>query len=219
MKRLLNQSEAAALRELNTITARYGLIANAKVRVADVLPIEGSGISAALYKYSLMAHFDFVITNEEHIPQFAVEFDDPTHDLPRSKARDEKKDALCRRFDFSFLRIKINYLPKVYNELSLLEWIIDVYYLQQAFFEAQEKGQIPYDEPFDPFFIWKTGSDGDTRRFPYWISRDAKSVASKASRSGQGRSTRHDRLHWARCTWKHQRYRIYKNQQHTRRAC
>lgn len=51
--------------------------------------------------------------------------------------------------------------------------IIDVYYLQQAFFDAQEKGQVPYDEPFDPFFIWITGRDGDTRRYPYWISRNA----------------------------------------------
>jgi hypothetical protein len=173
MKRLLNQSEVAELRELNTITARYGLMVNAKVRVADVLPIEGSGISDDLYKYSLMAHFDFLLTNEEHIPQFAVEFDGPTHELRRSKAWDEKKDALCRRFAFPLLRIKINYLPKIYNELSLLKWIIDVYYLQEAFFAAQEKGQIPYDEPFDPFFIWGTGSDGDTRRFPYWISRNA----------------------------------------------
>lgn len=121
MKRLLNQSEAAALRELNTITARYGLIVNAKVRVADVLPIEGSGIAADLYKYSLMAHFDFLVTNEEHIPEFAVEFDGPSHELPRSQAWDAKKDALCRRFDLPLLRIKINYLPKLYNELSLLE--------------------------------------------------------------------------------------------------
>jgi hypothetical protein len=136
---------------LNTITARYGLMVNAKVRVADVLPIEGSGISDDLYKYSLMAHFDFLLTNEEHIPQFAVEFDGPTHELRRSKAWDEKKDALCRRFAFPLLRIKINYLPNIYNELSLLKWIIDVYYLQEAFFAAQEKGQIPYDEPFTHF--------------------------------------------------------------------
>jgi hypothetical protein len=185
MKRLLNQSEAAALRELNSISSRYGLVVNAKVRVADVFPIERSGIPADLYKYCLMAHFDFLVTNEEHIPQFAVEFDGPSHELPRAKALDEKKDGICRRFEFPLLRIKINYLPKIYNELSLLEWIIDVYYLAQAFFEAQEKGQIPYDEPFDPFFIDITGTDGDRRRFPYWISRNASMSLRKLHSQGK----------------------------------
>ncbi len=47
-----------------------------KVRVADVLPIENSGLSNAEYSYALRSHFDWVVTEgEDRDPQFAVEFD------------------------------------------------------------------------------------------------------------------------------------------------
>jgi hypothetical protein len=185
MKRLLNGSEEATLKELNSVGSRHGLRVNAKVRVADVCPIERSGIPEDLYKYALMAHFDFLITNDDFVPQFAVEFDGPSHATPRSKVLDKNKDAICRKFNFPLLRIKINYLPKRYNNLSLLEWIIDVYYLAQAFDEAQEKGYVPYDEPFDPFFITITNEDGHTRRFPYWISRNANLALQKLHSLGK----------------------------------
>ena len=93
--------------------------------------------------------------------------------MPQAKILDAKKDTLCRIFEFPLLRIKVNYLPKKYNNLSLLEWIIDVYYLEQSFYRAQEQGQIPYDEPFDPFFFDITDAEGDRKRYPYWISRNA----------------------------------------------
>ena len=71
---MLNRSEEDTLKELNLVTSRYGLQVHTKVRMADVCPIEGRGIPDDLYKYALMAHFDFLVTNEEYIPQFAVEF-------------------------------------------------------------------------------------------------------------------------------------------------
>lgn len=185
MKRLLNRSEEDALRELNSVASPYGLRVNATVRVADVCPIEGSGIPADLYRYALMAHFDFLVTNEGHVPKFAVEFDGPSHNTPEVRLLDAKKDTICQTFKFPLLHIKISYLPKRYNNLSLLEWIIDVYYLEQAFNEAQEKGQVPYDEPFDPFFVLATGASGDTRRFPYWISRDANIAIHRLHRQGK----------------------------------
>jgi hypothetical protein len=42
--------------------------------------------------------------------------------------------------------------------------------LEKAFYEAQEVGHIPWDEPFDPAFIDPGGSGG---RFPYWLSASA----------------------------------------------
>jgi Protein of unknown function (DUF2726) len=159
VKRFLNRSEENALTELNSVVSPYDLHVNAKVRLADVFEIKRSGISEELYRYTLMAHFDFLITDATYTPQFAVEFDGPGHDA----TLDAKKDEVCRLFFFPLLRIKINYLPKTYNNLSLLEWIIDVYYLEKAFNEAQAKGEVPYDEPFDPFFITLTGADGDVR--------------------------------------------------------
>ena len=185
MKRLLNRAEQDALKELNSAASPYGLRVNAKVRVADVCPINGSRLLADLYRYALMAHFDFLITNEDHVPQFAVEFDGPGHDTSEVRLLDAKKDAICRHFGFPLLRVKISYLPKKYNNLSLLQWIIDVYYLEQAFNDAQENGQISYDEAFDPFFILTTGIEGDTRRYPYWISRDSNIAIQRLYRQGK----------------------------------
>ena len=173
------------LQELASVAAPYGLRVNTKVRVADVCPTEGSGISKELFKYALMAHFDFLMTNDDHVPQFAVEFDGPHHNTPKIKLLDAKKDALCQVFNFPLLRIKISYLPKKYNRLSLLEWIIDVYHMEEAFNEAQAKGNIPPDEPFDPFLILATGVNGDTRRFPYWISRDANIAIKRLHKQGK----------------------------------
>jgi Protein of unknown function (DUF2726) len=107
VKRLLNRSEEDALSALNAAVAEYALQVHVKTRVADALPIERSGISSDLFSYALKAHFDFLVTDEDTHPKFAVEFDGRGHD----PARDHKKDAICRFFEFPLLRIKINYLP------------------------------------------------------------------------------------------------------------
>src|SRR5690348_9621608 len=106
VKRLINKSEEHELETLNSIVAPYNLHVNPKIRIADVFPIERSGISKELYSYALMAHFDFLMTDETHVPQFAVEFDGQSHNAANTKIRDAKKDELCRFFDFPLLRIK-----------------------------------------------------------------------------------------------------------------
>ena len=63
-----------------------------------MLPIERSGIEREHYDYALRAHFDFVVSDSNHGPLFAVEFDGPSHDDEEQKARDAKKDWLARHF-------------------------------------------------------------------------------------------------------------------------
>src|SRR5262249_14444531 len=55
-------------------------------------------------------------------------------------------------------------------------WIIEVIQAQQWFNEAQEKGDIAFDEPFDPMFII---SDGSGRKWPYWLSATAMAQINK----------------------------------------
>ena len=154
-----------------------------KVRVADVLPIEGSGIESAVFKYALQAHFDFVVTDAAHTPVFAVEFDGPGHrDDEDQIARDLKKNSLCARFAFPLLRINDNYVSRLYNQRTLLVWIVEVYELQKAFTEAQDRGAIPLDEPFDPMLFI---TSGDSREpFPYWIGRRARLRLLELAKSG-----------------------------------
>ena len=117
-----------------------------------------------------MAHFDFVVYNEDFLPEFAVEFDGPTHQDQRQQERDKKKNHLCHLFSLPLLRIKHRHISRKYNEMTLLSWIVNVYYLEIAFYEAQEAVPIPDDETFDPFSFMTVSKQLD---YPYWISRKA----------------------------------------------
>lgn len=52
--------------------------------MADVLQIEGSGVSNEEYGYALKAHFDFVVADLDSTAEFLVEFRrSSTQDRPR----------------------------------------------------------------------------------------------------------------------------------------
>jgi hypothetical protein len=168
-KRLLNRQEEKAHGELQRVAADHGYVAYPKVRVADVLPIEDSGISDEQYSYALKAHFDFVACDADFNPIFVVEFDGPTHREATQKHRDALKNDLCRRFDLPLLRINANHLIEKYIKAFLLRWIVSAWELQKSFDEAQEKGQIPWDEGFDPIMLWHSGETIEEIH-PHWLS-------------------------------------------------
>ena len=56
--------------------------------------------------------------------------------------------ALCRIFKFSHWRIGINYFPKLYNDLGLLQRIIDVYALQENSMTLRRKVWCLMMNPF-----------------------------------------------------------------------
>jgi Protein of unknown function (DUF2726) len=140
----------------------------AKVRVADILPIEGSGVTSEDYRFALQAHFDFLVSDGEHHPLFAVEVDGPQHATPEQAARDGRKDSLCERFDFPILRINAKWLKEQYLGFSLLAWFVEVWFAAKEFERQQAAGIISKDEPFDPtFFVTMPGRD---RSFPLMLS-------------------------------------------------
>ena len=67
-KKILNLSEEATHLRLREACESRGASVYPKVRVADVLPIEDSGIEPKQYEFALKAHFDFVVTDSEHNP-------------------------------------------------------------------------------------------------------------------------------------------------------
>jgi very-short-patch-repair endonuclease len=105
LKRLLNQSEDATDQRLRAASRRHDASVFPKVRLADILPIEGSGITNREYSYALNAHVDFVVADADHDPLFAVEFDGPTHRSEKQMVRDEIKNRLCRRLGLPLIRI------------------------------------------------------------------------------------------------------------------
>jgi len=154
LKKLLNLPESVTDQRLREVCEEFDAHVFPKVRVADVLKIERSGISDELYRYALQAHFDFVVSDSGHQPLFAVEFDGPTHSEPDAKRRDKMKNELCERFEFSLLRVNRRYLSADFSNWDLLRWFCTVFFVKQAWDRDVESGKIPYeDSVFDPMFV------------------------------------------------------------------
>jgi hypothetical protein len=66
---------------------------------------------------------------------------------PTIKARDALKASVCQQLGFPLLRIDAEYLKR-HRQGTVLSWLIDVWFLEKAFYEAQDGGQVPDDEPF-----------------------------------------------------------------------
>lgn len=171
-KKVLNLHEEVTHRSLKDICEKNGAHVFAKVRVADILPIENSGIPDDLFRYALQAHFDFVVADSSHNPLFAVEFDGPAHDELKQRHRDSQKNQLCDRFHFPLLRINARYLPKKYRNFDLLTWFVEVWFFQEAFNKAQEDGAIPSDEICDPFMVLTLPDRKE--HFPLWLSAELR---------------------------------------------
>jgi hypothetical protein len=73
LKPLLNRGEAAVLDIAKSVCEAKGT-PYAKMRIADVVRIEGFGISDDLYRYAISAHFD-VLVSRENKAFLVVEFD------------------------------------------------------------------------------------------------------------------------------------------------
>ena len=180
---LLNKYEEIVFGRLKFISEANDAHVFAKVRVADVLPLDKSGVSNDLFGYGLKSHFDFTITSSTYNPLFAVEFDGPLHQQSKTQMqRDEKKNLLAKNFGFPLLRINSRYINRIYRGLDLLTYFIEVWFLSEAFDKAQAEGQIPCDESFDSMSIINDGKS--KKRFPYWLSIDIQAELKKLKESG-----------------------------------
>lgn len=171
--KLLNRSEEITFVRLLNAVVDEGAHVFPKMRIADTLPINDSGISETLFSFALRAHFDFVISDSQYEPLFAVEFDGPLHSTSREQQdRDKKKNEICQQFHFPLLRINSRYINAKYRGMDLLSYFIQVWFFSVAFSDAQENGLVPYDELFDPNLIISDGKSN--QRFPYWLALDVQ---------------------------------------------
>ena len=68
---LVNSYEVSTEAALREIAEKHHVRVHSKIRVADALNVERSGISNEEYSYAFRAHFDFVITDSEEEPEVA----------------------------------------------------------------------------------------------------------------------------------------------------
>jgi len=182
IKKILNTPERTTHELLRDACSRNSAEVFAKIRVADILPIENSGISDDLFRFALQSHFDFVVGDAQQSPLFAVEFDGPNHREAIQIERDSKKDLLCDRFDLPILRINAEYINRKFRNLHLLTWFVEVWFFTKAVEEGQESGVLPGDEDFDPFFAYSI--PGLMGKFPLWLSLEPRLKFQKMHESG-----------------------------------
>ena len=137
----------AALRE---IARQEGVEITYKMRLADALDIENSGISSEEYTFALRSHLDFVVYRNNKI-DFAVEFDGKQHQHKDGVRRDKLKDAVCQKLGMPLLRIDASMFRDVPGRMPWLHYIVRSFYMEQAFVEMQDQGAIPEDELFIPW--------------------------------------------------------------------
>jgi very-short-patch-repair endonuclease len=165
---LLNRSEEVVYRELQSIAADNGMKVFAKTRLSDILEKGRAFLTEREFDFYTRSHFDFVITDSDSRPAMVVEYDGPLHETSAlQQERDRIKDNLCKSAGLGMLRINDRHVTKLYRGMTVLRWIVEVTDLKKAFYEAQERGHIPWDEDFDPAFMDDPKSG---QRFPYWLS-------------------------------------------------
>lgn len=186
-KEIFNKYENITYERLNKVCKKVNTSVFPKVRLADIFSITDSGISNNDYSFALKSHFDFTVyDNNSFLPLFAVEFDGKYHKTETQKYRDDIKNRLANRFDLPLLRINSRYLEAKYRNLDLLSWCVEVWFLAEAFYAAQEKGTVPYDEPFSHESIYSLSDNEE--KFPLFLSFDIRNEIRKLSEQGKIKS-------------------------------
>jgi hypothetical protein len=142
LKKLSNLGEERVYRQIAPVADRYGAEVFRKIRVADVVDI--SKLRNEFNRYALMAHFDFVVANKDHVPHFAVEFDGPGH----STKDDAKKDEICREADLALFCVNLPTSQNQIGELSFLNYLTHLWFLGLKFEEMRATGELPPSEAF-----------------------------------------------------------------------
>lgn len=140
---LVNEGEFRTDEVLREAAADLGYGIHTKVRMADALDIDRSGLSNDAYSYALRAHFDWVVTDlGTTTPEFAVEFDGDSHTAAPVRHRDALKDEVCEKLGLPLLRIdRAGYRPTIRR--SVIWYLVESWRLMKSWHEAQDRGIIP----------------------------------------------------------------------------
>ncbi len=157
LRLLINRGEGAVLDVARDVCKATGSDAFAKIRIADAIWIDGSGISNALYKYALSAHFDILVAKDNKA-YLAIEFDGSGHD----SRNDALKASICDFFKLPMIRVKESHLDAKVFEDTAVGFFIWQLFCVDAFLADHQ--QDPY-EIYDPLFY--VSVQGKARSWPF----------------------------------------------------
>lgn len=147
---LVSLGEYRARDVLDRVVRPRGCELHVKMRIADTLQIDHSGLDREAYGLALRAHFDFVVARDNR-PLFAIEFDGSQHVLDEATIRrDRLKNIICEQLDFPLLRIDDGAFEPLPDFAFVLEWVLEFYFRGEELDKFQESGGCPPDEFLDP---------------------------------------------------------------------
>ena len=140
-KPLLNEAERRLLRKLQVAIRDYNADVSLKVRLADALDLENSGISSELFSYGLRAHLDFVVIERDTFKSlFAVEYDGVEHFTNQETIeRDRKKSEICRHLNFDLLRITKCHLEDVFMGKTQLQRLVEDWFAEHSALRKEQQ--------------------------------------------------------------------------------
>jgi hypothetical protein len=161
LKRVFTTGERATYRIAQEVSVEFGVEAFAKMRIADVLVIDRSGISNEEYSYALKAHFDVLVVQADGgLPVLAVEFDGRGHDANN----DHLKNRLCDHFGFPLVRIGMEHINNKNFQDTALHFLIRQWFLVDGFMKHFGPDM---EEIYDPVCFITPNASGKPH-FPYW---------------------------------------------------
>jgi hypothetical protein len=117
---ILNQSERHTHDILHSILANSGFRIFPQIPLSKVLNREfGERLSEKDRNFLQKSEFDFVVTDADSNPVFAIEFDGPKHQTDKKQIeRDIRKNRLCDHAKLPLFRITDNELKELDEILS-----------------------------------------------------------------------------------------------------
>lgn len=126
-KELMNQGEKTIFNSIQSIIFNKELIVYPKIPLKDTLFVN-QHMENELFRYYLMAHFDFVIYDTYTLkPLCAIEFDGDYHREHKNVIEnDKKKNFICEQVGFKLIRINSR---EIENDLKQLEVFLNSLFL------------------------------------------------------------------------------------------
>ena len=169
VKRLFNTSEYKTNKILETVLRETGYTVRPELALNKVLQMDEDEVLSRPERNTLnSSSFDNVVYNRESWPEFAVEFDGPHHHQDaKQRASDIRKNLLCQKARFPFLRIGDDFLAE-YEKTTLLEYLIQRFVAWKkdhthiseeqeeicSYLASRGASEMEYERIDDPVVMW-----------------------------------------------------------------
>jgi len=136
LKKLMNKSEAITHGVLIDSVAGTNLRVLPQQLMRNVIDVKDLALTKSERKCWKQSSFDFVVIDSESQPQFAVDFDGPSHKRSKRMQADLRKLSICAKSHLPIAKIDDDYLSSQEN-ISTLEFMIQRFWHWQ-----QESAQM-----------------------------------------------------------------------------